>query len=78
MSAKAKRADGPNFNALRAAYLTKRNLWLAAVDARGLDMYADEAEGGYVGRGKQRQRDELGRLFDAMEDARAAYFGGNE
>lgn len=66
----------PNLPKLRAEYRAADRAWRAAVEARGLDLYSDAAEGGWIGRGKNKQRDELGKLFDEMERARLAQTGG--
>lgn len=68
----------PNLPKLRAAYIDARKAWLRECAARGVDMYSDAAEGGHVGRGKARERDYLGRLFDAHEAAKRAYIGGRD
>lgn len=65
----------PNLPRLREAYRNARHAWADAVAARGLDPYSDEAEGKLVGRGKNKQPDELRKLFDAMEAARLDYAG---
>lgn len=66
----------PNLPALKSRYIEARNAWLAALDARGIDMYADAAEGKEIGRGKARGPDDLRKLYDAQEAARLAWLGG--
>lgn len=70
--------SAPNLPKLREAYIKARRAWLAVLNARAIDLYSDEAEGGFVGRGAHKQRDELGKLFDAHEAARDAYINGEK
>jgi hypothetical protein len=73
--ARLARSIGPNRTKLRGEWVAAEREWREAVAQSGLDLYDDAAEGRMVGRGKNKEPDELRKLFMAAQEARDAYFG---